>query len=129
MFSTLLLSDTWMAEWCPGWICLELRRQQWTGNSGCPLFGGKLDLSHLCFRRLVCSADRDPAVAVLCGCIAFDHPLRIKVNKAPPVIITGDGGLRRQNRLLAVRAEHFCQIRKRILPELDEFVFTPQTSA
>ena len=52
-------------------------------------------------------ADGNPTVTILCGTVTLDDSLRHQVNEAPPVIITGDGGLRRQNRLLAVRAEHF----------------------
>lgn len=102
-----------MAESHRGWICSELRRQQWTGNSGCPLFGGELHLSHLCLRRLVCSADRNPACAILLWRVSCDHPLCIKVNEAPPVIITGDGGLGGLDRLLAVGAEHFVRSARR----------------
>ena len=90
-----------------GWTWLELRRQQWTGNSGCPLCVGELDLANLGLGRNMGSANRDPAIAVLLRSVALDESLGVQVDEAHTVIVTGDAGDGRQDGVLAVWAEHF----------------------
>jgi hypothetical protein len=91
----------------PGWTSLELRQHQWTGNSGCPLFGAELHLPNLRLRRNVRCADGNPTVTIFCGIITLDHSFRHHMHKAPAVIGTRDRCSGQLNRLLAVWAEHF----------------------
>ena len=48
-----------------------------------------------------------PTIALLCDCVAFDKPLRVKVDETHAVIVPRDGGVGRQDGVLAVGAEHF----------------------
>ena len=49
----------------------------------------------------------DPARLVLRGGVALDKPLCIQMDETHAVVIPGDGGVGRQDGVLAVRAEHF----------------------
>ena len=115
-----------------GWTWLELRRQQWTGNSGRPLCECQLDLANLGLGRGVGGTQRDPAIAVLLRSVALDVPLCVEVDEAHTVIVAGDAGVGRQNGVLAVRAEHFgrCRCLATIghCPDVGQFVLHPKLS-
>ena len=75
----------------------------------------------------------DPARLVLRGGVALDKPLCVQMDETHTVVIPGDGGVGRQNGVLAVGAEHFGSWRRRRAIDhcldLGQFVFIDQIYA